>query len=164
MVAPSGLPEAKPEVPAQRSVPTVHTDSDCAPQLNGAHSAQRSVPTDGVVCATRPSAALGPASALEPRRVYPASIEVDPSAASFVLQLQRDGMKRAVAADNVVLDGIRVTASMISAGDLVVCRSCPWLIQSIESYEWKPDSNQDEIVKENDHCVDALRYFVNSIT
>lgn len=94
---------------------------------------------------------------------YPTTIEVDPSASSFILQLNRDGMRKARAADNDVLNGIRKIATMISAGELVICESCPWLIQSLEGYSWDPKALNDEVVKENDHPVDALRYVVNSL-
>lgn len=96
-------------------------------------------------------------------RKYPSTIEVDPSASSYILQLNRDGMRKARAADNDVLNGIRKVATMVSAGELVITENCPWLIQSMENYSWDPKALNDEVVKEGDHPVDALRYVVNSL-
>lgn len=95
--------------------------------------------------------------------VHPTTIEVDPSAASYILQLQHDGMRRARAADNDVVGGLRRMASMIAAGDLVICSTCPWLIHTLGIYSWNVTSSSDEVVKEDDHSIDALRYVVNSL-
>lgn len=94
---------------------------------------------------------------------YASTIEVDPSAASFILQLNKDGMRKARPADNDVLNGIRKIATMISVGDLVITAQCPWLIRCMQTYSWNPDMMQDEVIKENDHPIDALRYVVNSL-
>lgn len=107
-----------------------------------------------------------PAAAVEhaPRVArYASTIEVDPSAASFILQLNKDGMRKARPADNDVLNGIRKIATMISVGDLVITAQCPWLIRCMQTYSWNPDMMQDEVIKEDDHPIDALRYVVNSL-
>ena len=115
-------------------------------------------PLEGGACESTPSE-------LHPVAMYqhPTTIEVDPSAASFILQLQRDGMRRARAANSDVLGGIRKIATMISSGDLVITQRCPWLIHTMGTYGWKADSQVDEVVKENDHVIDALRYAINSL-
>ena len=97
------------------------------------------------------------------RAAYASTIEVDPSAASFILQLNKDGMRKARAADNDVLNGIRKIATMISKGELVFTRRCPWLIKTMQTYSWNPDKMQDEVIKEDDHSIDALRYVINSL-
>jgi hypothetical protein len=97
------------------------------------------------------------------RAAYATTIEVDPSAASFILQLNKDGMRKARAADNDVLNGIRKIATMISKGELVFTRRCPWLIKTMQTYSWNPDKMQDEVIKEDDHSIDALRYVINSL-
>lgn len=147
-----------------------------------AGSTLSSVPPRGGECATvgtveaqageRSGASRASAASIrpEPRVVglprYPTSIEVDPSAASFILQLQRDGMRKAGSARNDVLSGIRSIASMLARGDLFICSSCPWLIWSIENYTWDKSSSpsgNEMPMKVNDHPVDALRYIVNSL-
>lgn len=100
---------------------------------------------------------------MEARKVYPQTIEVDPSASSFILQCNRDGMHKATAAENDILNGIRKIANMLAAGDLIICQTCPWLIWSMANYAWDVDKGEDEVIKEDDHPVDALRYVVNSL-
>lgn len=94
---------------------------------------------------------------------YATTIEVDPSASSFILQLNKDGMRRARAADNKVLDGIRRIATMISNGELVLTPRVPWLIKTMQTYSWNPEMMHDEVIKEDDHPIDALRYVINSL-
>lgn len=91
----------------------------------------------------------------------PARVIVDPSAESFQLQLRRDGIKGITDADNSVLDGIRLMASLLATRRLVVHRSCKALIREIPGYSW--DDRQAELgidkpIKVNDHAVDAARY------
>lgn len=93
--------------------------------------------------------------------LFPQSLELDPSAASFALQLRRDGVQHVRAADNAVLDGIRDVARAFSTGQLVVHRRCERLIASLLSYTWDPKAQkrgEDAPLKQNDHEADALRY------
>ena len=97
---------------------------------------------------------------------YPTAIEVDPSAASFILQLQRDGMRKASSANNDVLSGIRTVASMLAKAELYICSSCPWLIWSMDNYEWSKslsNAGNEMPSKVDDHPIDALRYVINSL-
>jgi PBSX family phage terminase large subunit len=90
----------------------------------------------------------------------PEQIVVDPSAASFRVQLHRDGWSSFLA-DNDVLDGIRTTASLFATGRLLVSSACPELIKEIPSYAWDPKASEkghDQPIKVADHGVDALRY------
>lgn len=90
---------------------------------------------------------------------------IDPSAASFIAELKNRGY-RVKQADNEVLDGIRMTASLIAQGVLLVSESCENLIREIGSYVWDSkltDKGKEQPVKANDHGPDALRYFVKTI-
>ncbi len=95
-------------------------------------------------------------------RIVPASIEIDPSAASFKAQLRRDlPGRRARDADNAVLDGIRVVSRALTGQNLFVHRSCRHLIEEFGTYTWDPRAQEkglDAPLKENDHVLDALRY------
>ena len=101
------------------------------------------------------------------KRIFANTIEVDPSAASFILQLQRDGLHKARAADNNVLGGIRKIASMMATGDLIINKDrCPMLVSELETYTWDQsaaDRGEERPLKVDDHLVDALKYAVNSI-
>ena len=81
---------------------------------------------------------------------------VDPSAASFLAALRKAGFP-VKAADNRVLDGIRVTAGMLREGGIVICRGCTDCLREMELYCW--ESGKEAPRKENDHAMDELRYF-----
>ena len=81
---------------------------------------------------------------------------VDPSAASFQAALRQAGFP-VRAADNRVLDGIRVTAGLLRNGQIVLCESCGDCLREIALYCW--ESGKEAPRKENDHAMDEMRYF-----
>lgn len=97
--------------------------------------------------------------------VSPEWAVVDPSAASYIEQLHRDGVQGVTPADNTVLDGIRTISSLLAAGDLVIHESAEGLIEEMPGYAWddeKAERGEDAPIKENDHSCDALRYGVRT--
>lgn len=93
------------------------------------------------------------------------AVIVDPAAASFIAELGKRGY-RVLKADNDVEDGIREVASMLNMGLLVFCDTCINTIMEFGSYIWDEKAAQqgeDRPVKENDHAMDAVRYFVYTI-
>jgi len=90
------------------------------------------------------------------------NIYIDPSAASFQLELSRRGV-HAIHANNDVYNGIQKMAASLHNGELLICRECKNTIREIESYVWdnkKSETGEDAPVKKDDHCMDALRYAV----
>ena len=87
---------------------------------------------------------------------------VDPSAASFIEALKRRGYQIRKA-DNSVLDGIRLTARMLRAGNIKIHRSCVDAIREFGLYSWDEDANEDKVIKENDHAMDEIRYFCATV-
>lgn len=87
---------------------------------------------------------------------------VDPSAASFITALKRHGF-RVQQADNSVLDGIRRTAVYLKNGNIKIHRSCVDSIREFGLYRWDEKKTVDTVVKENDHAMDDIRYFCNTI-
>lgn len=87
---------------------------------------------------------------------------VDPSAASFITALKRRGF-RVQKADNSVLDGIRRTAVYLKNGNIKIHRSCVDTIREFGLYRWDEKKTVDTVVKENDHAMDDIRYFCNTI-
>ena len=83
---------------------------------------------------------------------------VDPSAASFIETLRREGFS-VVRAVNDVADGIRVTADLLKSGRIVLCRECGDCLREMEQYCWDERGGRDAPRKENDHAMDDLRYF-----
>lgn len=88
-------------------------------------------------------------------------IIVDPSAASFIEVIKRHEKYNAVSAKNNVLDGIRQTSTALKDGAVRICRTCGDSIREFGLYRWESGGN-DRPVKENDHSMDDIRYFVST--
>ena len=89
-------------------------------------------------------------------------VVVDPSAASFITALKKRGFTIRKA-NNDVLDGIRRTAVYLKQGNIKIHRSCVDSIAEFGLYRWDDKSNADTVIKENDHAMDDIRYFANTI-
>lgn len=93
-------------------------------------------------------------------------IIIDPSASSFKAELRNRGY-RTRDADNEVIDGIRMTATMIQKRLLRVAKGkCPNFEREIDAYIWDKkavDRGEDAPVKQNDHAMDAIRYLIKTI-
>lgn len=90
---------------------------------------------------------------------------VDPSAASFSLQLWRDGLPNVMPADNAVADGIRVVSSLLATDRLVVHESCEGLLDELPGYSWDEraaERGEDKPVKADDDSADSARYAIKS--
>lgn len=94
---------------------------------------------------------------------YIRRVIVDPSAASFIECIRRHGKFRVWEADNDVLNGIRVTASLLNAGMVKVHESCKDAIREFGLYRWDEKKNSDAVLKENDHAMDDIRYFCYTV-
>lgn len=93
------------------------------------------------------------------------AIYVDPSAASFKLELQRRGRWTVKDANNDVLDGIRHVSTMLANGQYFMSKECTHTRENYEAYVWdsKAQSHgEDKPVKENDHACDRDRYAIFS--
>ena len=90
-------------------------------------------------------------------------IIIDPSALSFKTTIKRHGKYIARDADNSVLDGIRLTATLLQSGHLYFHESCQNTIEEFGAYIWDEDSSEDEVIEEYDHAMDAMRYFVQTV-
>ncbi len=103
----------------------------------------------------------GPEGAYVP---YPEFIFLDPSAASMRAQLHADQIT-SWAADNAVLDGIADVANLLAQGKLIVSDRCELFLAEVTEYEWDEkasDEGRDEVVKRDDHAMDAARYAIRS--
>jgi len=90
---------------------------------------------------------------------------VDPSAASFKVELAQRGI-RVRDADNEVMDGIRMVSTLFSLKKLYVHKSCTNTINELQAYAWDEKAQkrgEEKPLKQNDHACDALRYFVKTI-
>lgn len=94
-----------------------------------------------------------------------ATIIVDPSAASFITQLRKDGFQ-VRKAKNDVLDGIRNVANALTEGLIKYNDCCIETFREFSSYVWDEkaaDRGEDKPLKQNDHHMDSDRYFVNTV-
>jgi PBSX family phage terminase large subunit len=94
----------------------------------------------------------------------PKEIIIDPSAAAMIAELRK---RHYIVhkADNDVIDGISDVQTMLADGRLLVSADCKNTIKEFEVYSWDSkaaDNGEDKPIKQNDHCMDALRYFVRT--
>lgn len=90
-------------------------------------------------------------------------ITVDPSAASFIEVIKRHKEYNVVPAHNNVIDGIRTVSSALKEGRIKICRNCVDTKREFSLYRWSENSNNDSVIKQNDHSMDDIRYFVSTI-
>lgn len=88
---------------------------------------------------------------------------VDPSAASFITLVEQKRQFKIWDADNAVLEGIQHTASALNDGKIKVNDCCKRTIQEFGLYSWDDKATEDKPIKQNDHAMDALRYFVQTV-
>lgn len=91
------------------------------------------------------------------------SFIVDPSAASFIETLRRHKKFLVRHAKNDVLPGIMTTSRYLQDGTIKVCKECKNTIKEFGLYRWDEESNEDRPIKENDHAMDAVRYFAYTV-
>ena len=90
-------------------------------------------------------------------------VAVDPSAASFIEVIRRHGEFRVTPAQNNVIDGIRRTAGALKEGRIRICKGCAAARREFQLYRWDSSGRSDAPVKENDHAMDDIRYFVTTV-
>lgn len=91
------------------------------------------------------------------------AVIVDPSAASFIECIRRNGRFRVIPAKNDVIDGIRRVSDMLKKGGILFSPQCKATIREFGLYRWEENSSKDTVRKENDHAMDDIRYFVSTV-
>ncbi|MBO6141109.1 MAG: PBSX family phage terminase large subunit [Ruminococcus sp.] len=87
-------------------------------------------------------------------------IIVDPSASSFIECIKRHKRFTVTTAKNDVLAGIGRVSDALAAGKIKISCTCLDTIREFALYRW--DGNgKDAPLKENDHAMDDIRYFVS---
>ena len=90
-------------------------------------------------------------------------VVVDPSAASFIEVIRRHGKFRVTPAQNNVVNGIRRVSQALKDGSIKICRNCKAAKREFSLYRWDSRKADDLPVKENDHAMDDIRYFVTTV-
>jgi PBSX family phage terminase large subunit len=93
-------------------------------------------------------------------------IYIDPSAASFKLELKRRNIHQVIDADNDVANGIRTVGRMLHQRRYSLSAiACPRTVAEYGGYVWDPKKSQkgvEEPVKKSDHGKDAERYALHT--
>jgi len=95
----------------------------------------------------------------------PSIIYVDPSAASFKVEMSRQGISGVRDADNDVLNGIMTHSRMLKSGEFAVSDKCKDDMKEYQSYAWDPKAQIkgiDKPLKQMDHGMDRTRYMLHS--
>ena len=91
------------------------------------------------------------------------ALVVDPSAASFIQVIKRYGRFEVLPAKNSVCDGIRRVTSALREGRIKITKNCKDSVREFALYRWDERDGAEVPVKENDHAMDDIRYFVTTI-
>jgi hypothetical protein len=103
-----------------------------------------------------------------PLTIQPRFLMLDPAAASMHMQMQQDLRGTGLSpwpAVNDVLPGIQTIANLLDTDGMVVTDRCTGWAEEVTEYRWDAkatDQGDDEVVKENDHSLDAGRYITHS--
>lgn len=95
----------------------------------------------------------------------PDRIIIDPSASALIVELKKRGFYTRTA-DNDVLNGIADTGSLLQADRLIFSPKCKHTIEEFGGYSWDEKASErgeDKPIKEDDHGMDAVRYFVRTM-
>ena len=88
---------------------------------------------------------------------------IDPSAASFIAVLKKNEWSKVIPANNAVMDGIRETAVALQTGKIKILSSLVNWKQEAGGYVWDNSEVEERPIKVNDHLMDSMRYFVNTM-
>lgn len=102
------------------------------------------------------------ARAAEGERGQKLAVIIDPSAASFIALLKKRSGYKVRKAKNEVADGIRETATVMRAGKIKISPVLKNWLKEAAGYRWDEAAGDDKPIKENDHAMDAMRYFVKT--
>lgn len=91
------------------------------------------------------------------------AVIVDPSAASFIECIRREGRFRVIPAKNDVIDGIRRVSDCLKEKKILFSPECKDAIREFGLYRWEENAVKDAVRKENDHAMDDIRYFVSTV-
>ena len=91
------------------------------------------------------------------------AVVVDPSAASFIEALRRRGRFKVRHADNDVMNGIRTVSAFLKNGKIKIHESCENSIREFGLYRWDDKAREDQVIKDNDHAMDDIRYMAMTV-
>lgn len=93
---------------------------------------------------------------------YLDTVVVDPSASSLIEEMKRRTDWDITKADNRVVEGISNCMTAMKSGQLIISPRCKSTIDELGLYSWDT-KGRDAVLKEHDHAMDAMRYFIRTI-
>lgn len=96
--------------------------------------------------------------------IRPKQIIIDPSATALKVEVRKRGY-HVKDADNDVINGISQVSTMLLQRRLKFMNTCKYTIAEFKTYAWDEkaaDRGEEKPVKESDHCMDSIRYFVKT--
>lgn len=92
------------------------------------------------------------------------SIVIDPSAAAMKATIQKYGEYTCTDGNNDVLNGIQEVTKYLNLGMLQIHDSCVETKKEFGAYAWDDKAvGEDRVIKENDHHMDLIRYFIYTV-
>lgn len=104
--------------------------------------------------------------------LWPSNVVIDPSAASFKIELRNRGLPaketvETINADNDVIEGIRKVNTLMTRRKIHFYKGLTHTIKELKAYVWDDkalqNSGKEKPIKVADHCPDAVRYYVSTI-
>lgn len=89
-------------------------------------------------------------------------VVADPSAASFIECIRRHGEFNVIPAKNDVVSGIRRVSDALKSKTIMFSKDCTDCLREFAMYCWNEKAGGDTPLKENDHAMDDVRYFVSA--
>ncbi len=91
------------------------------------------------------------------------ALVIDPSAASFIQTVRRHNKYKVIKAENDVISGINLVCQALKNDEIFFSPCCYDTIREFSLYRWDNGIKKDAPVKENDHAMDDIRYFVSTV-
>ena len=92
------------------------------------------------------------------------SIVIDPSAAGMKATIRKYGEFTCTDGNNDVLNGIQEVTKYLNLGYLLIHDSCVETEKEFGAYAWdEKATGEDRVIKEYDHHMDLIRYFIYTI-
>lgn len=90
-------------------------------------------------------------------------VVIDPSAASFIACIRRHGKFHVIPAKNDVRAGIQRVADALREEKICFSPDCKDTLREFSLYAWDSSAAKDAPIKEHDHAMDDIRYFVSTV-
>lgn len=90
-------------------------------------------------------------------------IVIDPSAAAMKATIKKYGQFSIIDGNNDVNNGIQEVSKYINLGMLQIHKNCTETKKEFETYAWDDEAVEDTVIKESDHHMDLIRYFIYTI-